>query len=106
MATVSQVLDVKGLSKSYGNRTLFKDVSFNLEPGAIIGIVGANGTGKTTLFNIVAGTESADGGSVAWGQTASVGLVSQTRQGLDPNKTAYAEIAQGEVSAADDCVLQ
>eukprot|EP00611_Tribonema_gayanum_P009946 TRINITY_DN1983_c0_g1_i4.p1 TRINITY_DN1983_c0_g1~~TRINITY_DN1983_c0_g1_i4.p1 ORF type:complete len:380 (-),score=113.56 TRINITY_DN1983_c0_g1_i4:502-1641(-) len=92
----NSVLEVRDLKKEYGGRVLFSGLSFSLEPGATVGIVGANGTGKTTLFNIIAGSETADAGTVTWGETVSVGLVSQTRQGLDPNKTAYAEIAQGE----------
>eukprot|EP00953_Heterococcus_sp_UTEX-ZZ885_P015445 8697-Heterococcus_DN1.PRE.1 len=91
-----QVLSVTNISKSYGDRTLFKDLSFTMQAGAIVGVVGANGTGKTTMFNIIAGLADADCGTVIWGQTTSVGVVSQTRMGLDPNKTAYAEIAQGK----------
>ena len=77
---------------------LFENLSFEIEPGAIVGVVGRNGCGKSSLFNILAGLddEHADGGSVTMGDTVSMGLVSQSRLGLDPNKTAFEEIGEGE----------
>ena len=91
----SQVLEVSNLTKSVGERVLFKDLSFGLEPGAIVGIVGRNGCGKSSLLKILAGLDEPDTGTVKIGDTASVGLVSQMRDGLDDNNTAFEEIAEG-----------
>ncbi|CAM9589104.1 unnamed protein product [Ectocarpus sp. 6 AP-2014] len=88
-------LTVKDLSKKYGDRTLFSEVNFTVDPGSVVGVVGPNGSGKTTLFNLIAGVEEADGGTVEWGRLAKVGLVSQGRSGLDPDKSAIEEISEG-----------
>ncbi|CAN0014026.1 unnamed protein product, partial [Ectocarpus fasciculatus] len=88
-------LTVKDLSKTYGDRTLFSGVNFTVDPGSVVGVVGPNGSGKTTLFNLIAGVEEADGGTVEWGRLAKVGLVSQGRSGLDPDKSAIEEISEG-----------
>ncbi|CAN0001741.1 unnamed protein product, partial [Hapterophycus canaliculatus] len=89
-------LVVEGLSKKYGDRTLFSDVSFAVDAGSVVGVVGPNGSGKTTLFNLIAGVEEADAGTVEWGKLAKVGLVSQGRSDLDPERSAIEEISQGQ----------
>lgn len=66
------------------------------EPGAIVGVIGANGCGKTTLFNVLSGKVPPDAGTVELGPTVKLGLVSQLRDELDDNKTVYQEIAQSE----------
>ena len=92
-----RVMQVQGLSKSVEGRVLFENVSFELEPGAIVGVIGANGCGKSTLFNILCGRLAADQGTVDIGSTVKLGLVSQIRdEELDDNKTVYEEVAQSE----------
>ena len=90
------VLEVKGLSKSYGGRQLFKDLEFKLEPGAFVGIIGPNGAGKTTLFRLITGQEQPDAGSVHLGETVQVCYVDQSRQGLDPDNSVFKEISGGQ----------
>jgi len=91
------VLEIKGLSKSYEDRVLFRDVSLKLEPGAIVGIVGPNGCGKTTLFNIISGRETPDSGSIKLGETVRFAFVSQTREEqLNPDYSVYEEVSEGQ----------
>jgi len=78
-----------------GARTLFSDLSFELPKGAIMGVIGGNGTGKTSLLRLIAGEAEPDGGVLKLGDTVKAGYVSQTRDGLDPQKTVYQEISQG-----------
>lgn len=93
----SKVIEVENLSKTIDGRTLFSNLSFSLEPGAIVGIVGRNGCGKSSLLKILAGLDEPDaGGAVQLGETASVGLVSQMRDDLDDENTAFEEIAEGQ----------
>eukprot|EP01112_Ceratiomyxa_fruticulosa_P016276 TRINITY_DN4892_c0_g1_i1.p1 TRINITY_DN4892_c0_g1~~TRINITY_DN4892_c0_g1_i1.p1 ORF type:complete len:617 (+),score=121.98 TRINITY_DN4892_c0_g1_i1:545-2395(+) len=89
------VIEVKNLSKTFGEKVLFDNLSFKLEPGAIVGVVGANGSGKTSLFNIMAGYEKPDAGTISIGTTVKMGYVSQHRSDLDPEKTIYEEISDG-----------
>jgi len=89
------VLRASGLSKSFGDRELFRGLSFELPAGAVLGIVGPNGSGKSTLVRIVSGEEEADSGELRMGDTVELGYVNQNRDGLDPEKTVYEEIAQG-----------
>jgi len=89
------VVTARNLAKRYGELELFANLSFELPAGAVMGVVGRNGVGKTSLLRIIAGEEAADGGSVDVGATVALGYVSQSRGGLDPEKTVYEEIAQG-----------
>lgn len=95
--TGGRLLNVKDLSLSLDcGRSLFSDLSFELRPQQRVGIIGANGTGKSTLFRVLCGDLEASGGSVEMGKTIRLGLVSQSRDGLDGTKTVYNEIAQGD----------
>lgn len=89
-------LEVSNLSKAYNGRQLFEGLSFAVPPGAIIGIIGANGTGKSTLFRIITGQEEADEGEVKIGQTTRLGFVTQSRDSLDGDLTVFDEISQGD----------
>ncbi|KAA1188858.1 energy-dependent translational throttle protein EttA [Pseudohalioglobus sediminis] len=89
------VIEVKNLKKAFGDRLLFDDVSFVVPPGSIVGIIGANGMGKSTLFKILTGAEQADGGEVKVGETVQLGYVDQSRDDLDGSKTVWEEISDG-----------
>jgi energy-dependent translational throttle protein EttA len=91
----NKVIEVNGLSKAYGDKLLFEDLSFNLPPGGIVGIIGANGAGKSTLFRIITGQEQPDSGSVAIGETVHLGYVDQSRDALDPKHNVWEEISGG-----------
>ncbi len=90
------VIDADGLSKSYGERIIFENMSFRMPPGGIVGIIGPNGAGKTTLFRLITGQEQPDEGGHKLGNTAQLAYVDQTRETLDPNKTVWEEISGGE----------
>jgi ATP-binding cassette ChvD family protein len=89
------VIEAKGLTKSYGDRLLFENLSFNLPPGGIVGVIGPNGAGKTTLFRIFTGQETRDSGEIAIGPTVHLGYVDQSRDALDPKKNVWEEISDG-----------
>ncbi len=90
-----KVIEVEGLRKVFGDRLLFEDVSFTVPKGAIVGIVGANGMGKSTLFRMLMGYEQPDGGSVTVGETVQLGYVDQSRDDLDGSKTVWEEVSDG-----------
>ena len=90
-----KVIEIKDLSKSFGDRLLFDQVSFNVPKGSIVGIIGANGMGKSTLFRILMGIEQPDGGSVELGDTVQLGYVDQSRDDLDGSKTVWEEVSDG-----------
>ncbi|HEC06357.1 energy-dependent translational throttle protein EttA [Thiolapillus sp.] len=90
------VIEANGLAKSYGDRLLFEDLSFNLPPGGIVGIIGPNGAGKTTLFRMITGQEQADRGELRIGPTVQLAYVDQSRDSLDDNKTVWEEISDGQ----------
>jgi energy-dependent translational throttle protein EttA len=92
----AQVIEVDGLSKGYGNRLLIDDLSFSLPRAGIVGIIGPNGAGKTTLFRMVTGSEQPDGGTVRIGSSVELAYVDQSRDALDPDKTVYEEITDGQ----------
>ncbi|MEZ8803870.1 energy-dependent translational throttle protein EttA [Vibrio splendidus] len=90
-----KVLEVKNLTKSFGDRVLIDDLSFSMPKGAIVGIVGANGAGKSTLFKILSGAEQPDSGSVELGETVKLASVDQFRDSMDDTKTVFQEISEG-----------
>ncbi|HEX8467117.1 MAG TPA: energy-dependent translational throttle protein EttA [Allosphingosinicella sp.] len=89
------VIEVNGLSKAYGDKLLFDDLSFSLPPGGIVGVIGPNGAGKTTLFKLIRGEEQPDEGSVRIGETVRLGYVDQSRDALDPKKNVWEEVSGG-----------
>ncbi len=90
-----EVIELQGVSKAYGDKLLFENLSFRLPPGGIVGVIGPNGAGKTTLFRIITGQETPDAGTVRIGPTVRLGYVDQSRAALDPNKTVWEEISGG-----------
>ncbi|MEI6893967.1 MAG: energy-dependent translational throttle protein EttA [Colwellia sp.] len=90
-----KVLDVKNLTKSFGDRVLIDDLSFSVPKGAIVGIIGPNGAGKSTLFKMMTGAEKPDSGEVILGDTVKLASVDQFRDDMDNSKTVYQEISQG-----------
>ena len=90
-----KVIEVSGLRKTFGDRLLFEDVSFVVPRGSIVGIIGANGMGKSTLFRILMGLENPDGGDVSVGETVELGYVDQSRDDLDGSKTVWEEVSDG-----------
>jgi ATP-binding cassette ChvD family protein len=90
-----KVIEVKGLTKSYGDKLLFENLSFSLPPGGIVGIIGPNGAGKTTLFKMITGQEKPDVGQVDIGPTVHLGYVDQSRDALDPKKNVWEEVSDG-----------
>ncbi|HEX4739614.1 MAG TPA: energy-dependent translational throttle protein EttA [Allosphingosinicella sp.] len=89
------VIEAKGLSKAYGDKLLFDDLTFSLPPGGIVGVIGPNGAGKTTLFKLITGAEQPDSGSIRIGETVKLGYVDQSRDALNPNKNVWEEISGG-----------
>jgi energy-dependent translational throttle protein EttA len=89
------VIEAKGLTKAYGDKLLFEDLSFSLPPGGIVGVIGPNGAGKTTLFKLIRGDEQPDDGSVRIGETVRLGYVDQSRDALDPKKNVWEEVSGG-----------
>ena len=87
------VIEANGISKSFGDKVLFENLSFTLPRGGIVGIIGANGAGKTTLFRMMAGEEQPDSGELRLGETVQIAYVDQSRDSLDDNKTVWQEIA-------------
>ena len=89
------VVEVQSLSKSFGERVLIEDLSFNLPPGGIVGIIGPNGAGKTTLFKLLTGQEQPDNGNMRIGPTVELAYVDQSRDALNGDKTVWEEISDG-----------
>jgi ATP-binding cassette ChvD family protein len=90
-----KVIRVTSLTKRFGDRTVLKNVTFELPPGAVLGVIGPNGAGKTTLLKIIAGTVKPDEGTVELGPTVHTCFVDQDRAELDPAKSVWAEISEG-----------
>jgi len=90
------VVEARSLVKAYGNRLLLEDLTFTLTPGAIVGVIGPNGAGKTTLFRMITGQEPPDTGSIRMGETVRLAYVDQSRDALDPQKTVWEMITDGE----------
>jgi ATP-binding cassette ChvD family protein len=90
------VIEVNHLRKGFGDRLLIEDLSFQVPPGAIVGIIGPNGAGKTTFFRMLTGHEKPDGGEIRIGDTVQMAYVDQSRQSLDDKKTVWKELSGGE----------
>ena len=91
----NDVIEFKGVSKSFGDRLLIDNLSFAVPPGAIIGIIGPNGAGKSTIFRMIQGVEKPDSGEVHIGQTAKLAFVDQTRESLANDKTVWEDVSGG-----------
>jgi ATP-binding cassette ChvD family protein len=89
------VVEVEGLSKSFGDQLLIDDLTFKLPPGGIVGVIGPNGAGKTTLFKMLTGAEKPDNGEIKLGPTVKLSYVDQSRDHLDAKKTVWEEISGG-----------
>ncbi|BDU72965.1 energy-dependent translational throttle protein EttA [Mesoterricola silvestris] len=89
------VAEVQGVSKAYGDKVLFEDLTFAIPRGGILGVIGANGAGKTTLFRMLAGEEAPDAGTIRIGETVKMAVVDQLREGLDPDKSVYEAVTGG-----------
>jgi ATP-binding cassette ChvD family protein len=90
------VIEADGVSKGYGDRLLFENLSFLLPPGGIVGVIGPNGAGKTTLFRMIVGSEKPDSGDIRVGQSVSLAYVDQSRETLDPSNTVFEEVTGGQ----------
>ncbi|MBL8413819.1 MAG: energy-dependent translational throttle protein EttA [Propionivibrio sp.] len=91
----SKVIEFRNVSKAFGERLLIEKLSFNVPPGAIVGIIGPNGAGKSTLFRMLTGQEKPDSGELEVGTTVQLAYVDQSRDCLDGNKTVFEEISGG-----------
>jgi ATPase subunit of ABC transporter with duplicated ATPase domains len=90
------VIEAEGLSKAYGERLLIEGLNFKLPPGGIVGVIGPNGVGKTTLFRMITGEERPDRGTIRIGENVMLGYVNQSRDALNPDKTVWEEISGGD----------
>ena len=89
------VVEVDHLSKGFGDRLLFDDLSFSLPRNGIVGVIGPNGAGKTTLFKMILGLETPDSGNIKVGETVKVSYVDQSRSGIDPKKSLWEVVSDG-----------
>ena len=90
------VIEARDLSKGYGDHLLIEDLTFSLPPAGIVGVIGPNGAGKTTLFRLLTGAEEPDAGAITLGPTVQLAYVDQSRQALDPDRTVFEEITDGQ----------
>ena len=91
----NKVIEASGVAKSFGVKTLFTDLNFVLPPNGIVGVIGPNGAGKTTLFRLIMGLEQPDAGTFSVGETVRLAYVDQQHKDIDPNKTVYQVVSQG-----------
>ncbi|HLS15215.1 MAG TPA: energy-dependent translational throttle protein EttA, partial [Beutenbergiaceae bacterium] len=92
----SQVIEASDLRKGFGQRVLIDGLSFTLPPNGIVGVIGPNGVGKTTLFKTIVGLEPLDGGDLKIGESVKISYVDQSRGGIDPNKTLWEVVSDGD----------
>ncbi len=90
------VVEVKNLTKGFGERVLIEDLSFSLPPNGIVGVIGPNGVGKTTLFKMIVGEEAPDQGKITIGETVQTSYVDQSRGGIDDSKNVWETVSDGE----------
>ena len=91
----NKVIEAQHVQKAFGEKVLFSDLNFMLPPNGIVGVIGPNGAGKTTLFRLIMGLETPDNGSFEVGETVKLAYVDQQHKDIDPNKSVYDVIAQG-----------
>jgi len=91
----SKVIEANGVSKAYGDKLLYENLNFSLPQGGIVGIIGPNGAGKTTLFKLITGQEKPDAGNFEVGETVKISYVDQAHDNLDPNKSVWENISEG-----------
>ncbi|MBQ7057209.1 MAG: energy-dependent translational throttle protein EttA [Bacteroidaceae bacterium] len=91
----NKVIEAQHVKKAFGDKVLFSDLNFMLPPGGIVGVIGPNGAGKTTLFRLIMGLEKADGGTFEVGETVKLSYVDQQHRDIDPNKSVYDVVSQG-----------
>lgn len=91
----AKVIETSGLSKRFGDKILFENLTFSIPPGSIVGIIGPNGAGKTSLFRLITGQEKPDSGTITVGETVQLAYVDQSRDTLNPNRAVLEEIADG-----------
>jgi len=91
----NKVIEVQNISKAYGDKLLFENLSFSLPPAGIVGIIGPNGAGKTTLFRLIMGLEKPDSGTFAVGETVKLGYIDQAHTEIDPEKSVWEVISEG-----------
>ena len=89
----NRVIEFKDVTKSFGDKVLFENLSFSLPPAGIVGVIGPNGAGKTTLFRLIMGLEQPDSGEITIGETVKISYVDQQHKSIDPDKTVYETIA-------------
>lgn len=92
------VVEFNDVSKAYGDRLLYENLTFNLPPGGIVGVIGPNGAGKTTLFRLITGQEKSDAGSLRIGETVTLGYMDQSRDALKADQTIWEAISGGDDS--------
>ncbi|PKN22931.1 MAG: energy-dependent translational throttle protein EttA [Deltaproteobacteria bacterium HGW-Deltaproteobacteria-3] len=95
------VIEAEGITKSFGDRLLFENLTFSLPPGGIVGVIGPNGAGKTTLFKLITGQDKPDSGTIRLGEAVKLAYVDQSRDVLDPEQTIWQAISEGQETIAD-----